>query len=72
MLDVSLLAAAHEAAAPLIAPPIVIALTFAVFFLFLGYVVWSYRDVANRSVRKASKLAHHDTAIDEYGHPKND
>jgi hypothetical protein len=70
MLDVALLAAAHEDLAPLLAPPAVIAAVFGVFFLFLGYVVWSYRDVANRSPRKASSQAHHDGPVDEFGHPE--
>lgn len=72
MLDASLLLAeAHEELAPLIAPAPVIAGVFALAFLALGYVVFSYRDVANRSVRKAGKLAHHDGPIDEFGHPEN-
>jgi hypothetical protein len=43
---------------------------FAVAFLFLGYVVFSFRDVANRSVRKPATQQHHAGAIDEYGHPE--
>ena len=70
MLDVALLAAAHEDLAPLIAPPVVISAVFGLFFLFLGFVVWSYRDVANRSPRKASTQAHHAGPIDEFGHPE--
>ena len=72
MLDASLLLAeAHEELAPLIAPAPVIAGVFAVAFVVLGYVVFSYRDVANRSLRKANKLDHHDGPIDEFGHPEN-
>ena len=48
----------------------IIAATFGLFFLFLGFVVWSYRDVANRSPRKASTQAHHAGPIDEFGHPE--
>ena len=70
MLDVALLADAHEDLAPLIAPPAAISAVFGVFFLFLGYVVWSYRDVANRSPRKASTQAHHEAPVDEFGHPE--
>ncbi|GAA0956361.1 hypothetical protein [Frigoribacterium faeni] len=71
MLDVTLLAAVHEELAPLIAPPVVISLVFGVFFLFLGFVVWSYRDVSNRSPRKAKTQEHKAGPIDEYGHPES-
>lgn len=51
-------------------PVFVFPAVFAVAFVFLGYVVFSFRDVANRSVRKPSTQQHTAGAIDEYGHPE--
>ncbi len=46
-------AAAEHEAAPLIAPPFVIAGVMAIFFLVSGLVTYSYRDVANRHAGKS-------------------
>ena len=40
--------AAEEQAAPLIMPNWAFALTAFIVFLFLGFMTWSFRDVANR------------------------
>jgi hypothetical protein len=45
-------AAEHESA-PLIAPPIVIAGTMAIFFTVIALITFSYRDVANRHSGKS-------------------
>ena len=45
-------AAEHELA-PLIAPPLVIAGTMALFFTVIALVTFSYRDVANRHAGKS-------------------
>ena len=58
----TLLVEAHEELAPMIAPPWVFALVAAVVFIVLGFVTYSYRDVANRH---ADKVAAHDAA---HGH----
>ncbi|RQP10117.1 MAG: hypothetical protein EAS51_09705 [Microbacteriaceae bacterium] len=58
----TLLAEVHEELAPMIAPPWVFALVAAVIFIVLGFVTYSYRDVANRH---ADKVAAHDA---EHGH----
>jgi len=44
----------HELA-PLLMPPIAFAGVAVAFFALLGFVTWSYRDVANRHANKASK-----------------
>ena len=44
----------HELA-PLLMPPIAFAGVAAVIFIVLGYVTWSFRDVANRHSEKWSK-----------------
>ncbi|MBC7517596.1 MAG: hypothetical protein H7248_01715 [Microbacteriaceae bacterium] len=52
-----------EAAAPLLPfPPIVFALIAASIFVALGFVIWSFRDVANRHSHKTSGSSGHDTA----------
>lgn len=58
----TLLAEVHEELAPMVAPPWVFALIAAAIFIVLGFVVYSYRDVANRH---ADKVAAHDAA---HGH----
>ncbi|QEO09739.1 hypothetical protein [Protaetiibacter larvae] len=50
----STLLAAEEELAPLIAPPIVFAAVAAAIFIVLGFVTWSYRDVANRHSDKTA------------------
>ena len=51
-----------EDEAPLIAPPWVFAAIAAAFFLVLGLITWSFRDVANRhseKTRHSSTSDHH-------------
>jgi hypothetical protein len=48
-----LTAAAEHETAPLIAPPIVIALVMAIFFTVIALITYSYRDVANRHAGKS-------------------
>jgi hypothetical protein len=49
----------HEELAPLIAPPIVFAGIAAAIFITLGFVTWSFRDVANRHSDKPLPDEHH-------------
>lgn len=51
---------ASEELAPMIAPPIVIGLTFAAIFALLGFITFTYRDVANRHSHKTTKSTGHD------------
>ena len=46
-------AAAEHELAPLIAPPLVIAGVFALLFIVLALVTFSYRDVSNRHAGKS-------------------
>ena len=46
-------------------PPIVFGLIAAVAFTALGFVTWSYRDVANRHPQKSAKFA---STHDVHGH----
>jgi hypothetical protein len=48
---------AHELA-PLIMPPLAFAGIAVAVFAALGFVVWSYRDVANRHANKTAKGGH--------------
>jgi hypothetical protein len=48
MLSIALALAEHEELAPMIAPPWVFAVVAAAIFTILGFVTWSFRDVANR------------------------
>jgi hypothetical protein len=48
MLSIALALAEHEELAPMIAPPWVFAVIAAAIFTILGFVTWSFRDVANR------------------------
>lgn len=63
----TLLAEVHEELAPMVAPPWVFALIAAVVFVVMGFVVYSYRDVANRH---SDKVAAHEAAhgSDHGGH----
>jgi hypothetical protein len=47
--------ASSEELAPLIMPALAFPLIAAVVFTTLGFVTWSFRDVANRHVAKPSK-----------------
>ena len=55
----TLLAESEHQLAPMIAEPWVFALIAAVFFTVIGFVTWSYRDVANRHSDKVSDTAGH-------------
>ncbi len=48
----AVLAATEEELAPLFMPPLAFAGVALAIFAVLGFVVWSYRDVANRNSRK--------------------
>jgi hypothetical protein len=63
-----LLAAAEEI--QLIAPPIVFPLVLAAVFALLGFVTWSFRDVAYRHSNKFEATRTHETGVDEFGHTK--
>jgi len=60
-----LLAEVHEELAPIVAPPWVFAAIAAAVFLMLGFVTYSYRDVANRH---ADKVSAHDAGDGHGGH----
>ena len=47
-----------EELAPLLMPPIVFAAIAVAIFTLLGFVTWSFRDVANRHSNKSSKAGH--------------
>lgn len=53
------LAEAEAELAPMIAEPWVFAVIAAAFFAVIGFVTWSYRDVANRHSDKVSDSAGH-------------
>jgi hypothetical protein len=46
-----------EELAPLLMPPLAFAGVAAAVFIFLAFVVWSYRDVSNRHLPKSGKGA---------------
>jgi ABC-type sulfate transport system permease component len=46
--------------------PIIFGIIAAVVFIALGFVTWSYRDVANRHASKSAKYA---ASHDVHGHP---
>ncbi|MCY7413341.1 MAG: hypothetical protein LH471_09970 [Salinibacterium sp.] len=48
----AVLVASEEELAPLLMPPLAFAGVTLAVFAVLGFVVWSYRDVANRNSRK--------------------
>ncbi|MCU1406539.1 MAG: hypothetical protein JWQ43_2842 [Glaciihabitans sp.] len=54
----TLLAAAGEEHHPIFMPPIAFAAVAFTFFLVMGIVTWSYRDVANRHSQKFTKGGH--------------
>jgi hypothetical protein len=58
MLSIALAAAEHEELAPMIAEPWVFAVIAAAIFTILGFVTWSFRDVANRHADKTSSTDH--------------
>ena len=63
------LIAVLEDPAPMIAPPIVFAAIAVAFFLLLGFVTWSFRDVANRHSDKTGGVgdnAPHDHPSDHH------
>lgn len=71
MLMVSALAttlvAAEEKLGPVFAPAPVIALIAAAVFTILGFVVFSYKDVANRNLDPEVPVQR-DKPVDEFGH----
>jgi hypothetical protein len=50
--------AATEELAPLFLPPLVFAAIGVTFFLLVGFMSWSFRDVANRHSNKTSNKSH--------------
>jgi hypothetical protein len=62
--------AAAEELAPTFAPPFVIALIAAAIFTVLGFVVFSYKNVANRQ-QPGRVPVRHDKPIDEFGHAED-
>jgi threonine/homoserine/homoserine lactone efflux protein len=59
--------AAADAKAPTIAPAFVIALFFAAIFFVLGFVVFSYKNVANRQMPQNAPRRPA-SPVDEFGH----
>lgn len=55
---VAVLAEHEEELAPLILPPVAFAGIAAGIFILLGFITWSYRDVANRHSDKTSGTDH--------------
>lgn len=55
MTIIATLLAETEELAPLLMPPIAFAGVAAAVFIALGFVTWSFRDVANRHANKTSK-----------------
>ncbi len=58
MLSLAVAAAEHEELAPMIADPIVFAAIATAIFIILGFVTYSFRDVANRHANKTSTTDH--------------
>jgi len=58
MLLIASVLAETEELAPLLMPPIAFALVAVAVFTALGFVTWSFRDVANRHSNKTSKPGH--------------
>lgn len=52
-------------------PAFVFPLCGALFFTFLGFVTWSFRDVAYRHSHKFEATRHDETGVDEFGHTKH-
>ena len=59
-------AAEHASGVPAFIFPVVAA----AFFAFLGFVTWSFRDIAYRHSNKFEATRTHETGVDEYGHTK--
>ncbi|GAA4669761.1 hypothetical protein [Frondihabitans cladoniiphilus] len=72
MLTVTALASsliALEAKAPVFAPPFIISLIAAAVFTLLGFVVFSFKNYANRTPpRGQASFPEHEGPIDEFGH----
>ena len=51
-------------------PPFIFPVVAAAFFMFLGFVTWSFRDVAYRHSNKFEATRTHETGVDEFGHTK--
>jgi hypothetical protein len=64
----NLLAAAAEAAPAV--PSIVFPIVAGSLFTILGFITWSFRDVAYRHSQKFEATRHHETGVDEFGHTK--
>ncbi|AMM20456.1 hypothetical protein AX769_10230 [Frondihabitans sp. PAMC 28766] len=58
---------ALEEKAPTFAPPYFVAMIAAIVFAFLGFVTFSYKNVANRQAPGRVPVRHEE-AIDEFGH----
>ena len=52
----------HRELAPMWMDPIWFAVVAGALFIFMGLVVWSFRDVANRHSHKTGPVAHGDSA----------
>ncbi|GAA4266808.1 hypothetical protein [Frondihabitans peucedani] len=65
------LTAAEESLAPTFAPAPVIALISAAVFTILGFVVFSYKNVANRNLDPEVPIQR-EQPIDEFGHELTD
>ncbi|MFJ4221601.1 hypothetical protein [Curtobacterium luteum] len=68
-MTMTLLAEAAENASGV--PAYVFPLVGALFFAFLGFVTWSFRDVAYRHSHKFEATRHDETGVDEFGHTKH-
>jgi hypothetical protein len=62
-----LLAAAESAPS---VPAFIFPVVAAAVFTLLGFVTWSFRDVAYRHSQKFEATRHHETGVDEFGHTK--
>lgn len=58
----ALAAAEGHELAPMLMDPIWFAVIAGAVFIFLGFVVWSFRDVANRHSHKTGSLSHGDSS----------
>ena len=61
LLLTTLLAETSEEHFPIIMPPLAFAAIAFAFFLVMGVVTWSYRDVASRHSHKTDNQAGHDS-----------
>lgn len=62
LLALTAVSAAAEEGSALPVPAIVYPLIAAVIFTFVGFVIWSFRDVANRHSQKTRGSTGHDSA----------